>query len=334
MGRLLESIASKSTAAEVEETHPLMFVMGMRQIMEEEGNMSCTADMIKMRVLAHNEKHVGAAKIGQKKLAAIMTMLMDMPVVIYLDFVLEYHDRTWDMMSINATTAGADAWKLGHEDKGANGSWKPIYRNTTKSIELTRKVQLTQFQSRLPSVDVNSFDCQRARAKEEELTGWSLRCRLFENWLLPKVAEEFGLAGHALARTMYLAGHIDNELDDIVAVRGKSEIFTNLNIYSVPTLQRRLQGKTAAKTVKEEREEASVHILKEFDDVLKAATKELKELEQKAGEAAAQKGMDVIKQVRAKGQLFEKGCKEIAEEAATHTLTASWPPQCGNALSV
>ena len=325
MSRLLESIASKSNASEVEETHPLMFAQGMKVVMVDEPR-SCTADLIKTRVIEHNKCHVGAAKIGEKKLKSVIMMLLFMPEALYEDIVREYHAKTWDMMSLNASTTGSDVWKRGHHDEKAKGPWKEIYCNTVDSILLTRIIQKADFENKLPSVDVTAYDCQRARAKDEELVVWSLRSRLVANWIMPKANAEFGDKGVQTVKDMFTAGNLDAELDDIVAARAKAEVHSALNtLYSLPTLRRRLDGKTAAKSTKEEVAENNAKLLSDFTEFKGLVDAELKELEQKAGELEAQRGLDIIQKVKASHEVFAAGSQLMAEEASKHTLTASWP---------
>ena len=142
--RLFDAISSKSRAKEIEDTHPLMFAMGIRQAATDMPiGFQITKAFLQKKVDEHNSKTVGSSRIGRRKKEATEVMILHMPESVFKGFEQEYHSLTWEKMALNSTTAGSNVWKMGHIDPVAKGSWIDVYINGEEAIKL---VQVTMHQ--------------------------------------------------------------------------------------------------------------------------------------------------------------------------------------------
>ena len=148
-------------------------------------------------------------------------------------------------MVLNTDTASSKAWKPEHQDPLAKGPWKAVFTNREGAIKLTQEVMLYQYHRKVNPKEASVYDCDQARPNNEYLNTLSLRARAFDGYLRSKIAQEFGEEGVKRAEELFKEGSIDEDLDTLSTARTKPDLFGSLNLFSLVTLRRLLDGRTA-----------------------------------------------------------------------------------------
>ena len=108
LDRLFDSIGSKSRSDEVEETHPLMFALWLKQaVADMPPGFEMTKTVFNERVKAHNDRVQGASRIGSGKQKAAETLALWTPDDVLAVWVVEYRQCTWEKMYLNAVESSS-----------------------------------------------------------------------------------------------------------------------------------------------------------------------------------------------------------------------------------
>ena len=242
-------------------------------------------------------------------------MMLQMPESVFKLWEDEYYSGSWETMPLNSSTAGSNAWKMGHKDPQARGPWVDVYTNDEEAAKLTQATVLQQFRQKIPDPkNASVADCQTARPKEEALDALSLRARVFVNCVRAWVLQEFGPGGVQKAEDLFKDGSIDCELDDLSTARSKVDLIKSLNLHSLPMLRRLLEGKTARIGDAELVASTSADFLAKFGAYKTGVEAEAAEFELKIKRIQGERQGDCVRALVAAQAAREEGDKLIEEE--------------------
>ena len=260
-------------------------------------------------------------------------MLLNMPEIVFNRWEKDYQSTTWEKMALNTTTASSKAWEPKHQDKDAKGPWKAVFTNSEESIALTQDVMLSQYYQKVNPKEASVYDCDQARPKKEYLDTLSLRARAFHGFLRPKIAQEFGEAGVNRAVDLFKDGSIDEDLDTLSTARTKPALFESLNLFSLATLRRLLEGKTARVGDAEIAAASSVEHQASYDTFTAKVLEEGADFKKKVEKIHGERQGCILKALKDAQAAHEKAVKLVEDQFFTnglHVMKASDFPAAVN----
>ena len=166
-------------------------------------------------------------------------------------FLLNYREYTYEKGYANAFIHSHPAWKDSAKDPAAKGGWVDVYTNTPGAAGEVCKEEMRLFKDRFLTgtiQDVLDSTTKVWRRPYEFLVAKSLRERVWQNWVVPKVRSESSFSSSAFDEALrrHRDGHFDEELDNLVAIRGDVRAYNTATMEAyLPGLTRALQGLAA-----------------------------------------------------------------------------------------
>jgi len=209
-----------------------------------------TGQYLDAAIDANNSKRGGAARIGREKREAVYALILSTAEAVYIGWTDNYHEYTYEKGYANANCYSHPAWNSTAKDPSAKGSWAQVYTNTPAAAKAVQSAELTRFKERFPlraMSDVPLSAIKLWRREWQFLTTLSLRERLWQNWVVHQISAGTSFTSAAVdeAAGRYREGHFDDELDNLVAVRGNAATFGTSTLDALPGGLRCRQGLAA-----------------------------------------------------------------------------------------